>query len=44
MKLLDLKLRMMVMWIWAVVGITASLVFAFLEPARVEHMMSEIEA
>ncbi|GAI99281.1 unnamed protein product [marine sediment metagenome] len=44
MKLLDLKLRMMVMWIWAVVGITASLVFVFLEPARVEHMMSEIEA
>ena len=42
MKLLDLKLRMMVLWFWAAVGMTASLVFVFLEPARVENMMSEI--
>jgi hypothetical protein len=44
MKLLDLKLRMMVFWIWAAIGMTASLTFVFLEPARVATMMSEIEA
>ena len=42
MKLLDLKLRMIVLWLWAAIGMTASLVFIFLEPARVENMMAEI--
>ena len=44
MKLLDLKLRMIVLWVWAAIGMTAALVFVFLEPTRVENMMSEIEA
>ena len=43
MRLLDLKLRMVVLWIMAAVGVTASLVFVLLEPARLERMMAEIE-
>jgi len=44
MKLLDLKLRMMVMWIWTAIGMTATLVFILLDPARLEKIMSKIEA
>ena len=44
MKLLDLKLRMIVLWIWAAIGMTAALVFVLFEPARLEALMSEIEA
>ena len=43
MRLLDLKLRIVVLWIMAAVGVTASLVFVLLEPARLENMMAEIE-
>jgi hypothetical protein len=42
MKLLDLKLRMTVLWLWAAIGMTAALVFVFLEPPRVKNMMAEI--
>ena len=44
MKLLDLKLRMVVLWIMAAVGVTATLLFVFFKPARLEALMSEIEA
>ena len=44
MKLLDLKLRMIVLWIWAAIGMTAALLFVFFKPARLEVLMSEIEA
>lgn len=43
MKLLDLKLRIIVLWIWAVICMAASLVFELLEPARLERTMSIIE-
>ena len=43
MKLLDLKLRIAFMWVWAAIGMTAALVFVFLEPARLEVLISEIE-
>jgi hypothetical protein len=43
MKLLDLKQRIVVLWIWGVIGMTASLAFVFLEPARLELAMSRIE-
>lgn len=43
MKFLDLKLRIVVLWIWATIGLIASLAFVSLEPTRLECMMSEIE-
>ena len=44
MKLLDLKLRIVVLWVWAAIGMTAALLFVFFKPARLEALMSDIEA
>ena len=44
MKLLDLKLRIVVMWVWAAIGMTAALLFVFFKPARLDALMSDIEA
>jgi hypothetical protein len=43
MKFMDLKLRMVVLWIIAGIGVTAALVFVLIEPARLDYMMAEIE-
>lgn len=44
MKLLYLKQRIVVLWIWAVIGMIDSLVFILLELARLESTMLKIEA
>ena len=44
MKFLDLKLRMIALWVWAAIGMTAALLFVFFKPARLETLMSKIEA
>ena len=40
MKLLDLKLRMIVLWIWAAIAISAHSCLAFLQPGMIEKVMS----
>lgn len=43
MKLLDLKLRMMVLWIWIPIALCASALFIFTEPGGLEKMISKVE-
>ena len=40
MKLLDLKLRMIVLWIWAAIAISAHSCLAFLQSGMIEKVMS----
>jgi len=40
MKLLDLKLRMMVLWIWAAIAISAHSCMAFISPGMIEKVLS----
>ena len=40
MQILDLKLRMIVLWIWAAIAISAHSCLAFLQPGMIEKVMS----
>ena len=40
MKILDLKIRMIVLWIWAAIAISAHSCLAFLQPGMIEKVMS----
>jgi hypothetical protein len=40
MKLLDLKLRMIVLWIWAAIAISAHSCLAVFQPGMIEKVMS----
>jgi len=40
LQILDLKLRMIVLWIWAAIAISAHSCLAFLQPGMIEKVMS----